>query len=209
MAFRVKVRIEEHSQTQTFIFARGRLCAKARYFAKAFDGHFIEARTGIVVLDDISVEDFRHFGDWISTGRLSILPLDRMVRLYALGDRFDAQDLRIAITDRLALECFRFGAPLPSSSVLQYVAENIPESLPLYHLLANAVARICYHNSSLLESLPTWFVSMVNIVLEKPYGLCDICCDRRAFDDNCTHFFDQPSDHDPRRYREVTDTIRW
>jgi hypothetical protein len=138
-----------------FVFARGRLCVKARYFAKAFEGPFIETRTGILVLDDISIEDFRHLSDWVLTGRLSILCLDSMVRLYALGDRFDAQNLRIAITDRLALECVKFGAPLPASSVLEDAAENIPKSLPLYHLLANAVARICYHNSSLLESLPT------------------------------------------------------
>jgi hypothetical protein len=172
MLFRVVIRVEEQSESHTFIFARDRLCSKAQYFARAFGSPFIEAQTGTIVFDDISIEDFRHFGDWILTGRSSLLPLDDMVHLYVLVDSFDAKELRITITDTLAVDCFKWSFVVPSTSLITFMHDNVPSSYPLQPLLANAVAKVAYFRH---VDLPSPFSDAVTIILMKPYGICHRC----------------------------------
>jgi hypothetical protein len=207
MSFRVKVRVEEAtSATQLFIFSKERLSSKARYLARAFGGSFIEARTRTIVFDDISIEDFRNFSNSILTGHLLRLPLDSMIHLYVLADRFDAQELRTAITDDLVSECFKWNFAMPSSSTITYLDDNVPKSHPLQSLLANAVAKLVYHRP---VDLPCPFNNTVSEVLEKPYGICHKCYLKSISQDQvslseCEHFFEEPADYKPERYREAS-----
>jgi len=203
MSSRVRVRVEEPSETQTFIFACSRLCTKACYFAKAFGGPYIEAQSRMVILDDIPIEEFRHFSNFILTGHVPLLPLETMVRLYALADRFDSQSLRYAITARLAPECFWPSFAIPSASLLAFLDDNIPQSCPLQALLANAMAKLVYFHDI---DLPSPFKEAVAKILSKPYGLCNSCYEQSIINDistyECEHFREEPADHDPERYRE-------
>jgi hypothetical protein len=204
MSFRVKVRVEDSSATQLFVFPKERLSSKARYFSRAFEGSFIEAQTRTIVFDDISIEDFGDFSNWILTGQLLRLPLDSMVHLYVLADRFDAKELRTAITDDLASECFKWNFAMPSSSTITYLDDNVLKSHPLQSLLANTVAKLVYRRP---VELPCPFNDTVSEVLEKPYGICHKCYLKSISQDQvspseCEHFFEEPADYKPERYRE-------
>lgn len=78
MIFRVRVSVGEPSETQIFVFARNRLCTKAHFLVTAFGGKFIESQIELVVLDDVSIEDFHHSGNFFLNGRLLPLPLGSM-----------------------------------------------------------------------------------------------------------------------------------
>lgn len=203
MLSRVRVRVEEPSETQTFLFARSRLCSKAQYFERAFGGNFIEAQTRMVVLTDVSIEDFRHFSNFILTGRVPLLLLESMIRLYVLADRFDSQNLRHAITTKLAPACFWPSFTVPSTSLLAFLDDNTAQSSPLRALLANAMAKRAYFHDI---NLPSPFKEIVEKILSKPYGLCERCYDHSLINgtstSECEHFFEEPADHDPERYRE-------
>lgn len=211
MSHRVKVRLERPSGARTFILSRDRLCSKARFFAMAFGGAFSEAMTGTIAFDDILLEDFSNFVHWMTTGGLPTLELTAMIRLYVLADRFDARSLRNEIMSVLSQEFSRINSSLQNSSTLDYVVENVPQTLPLYHLLANSAAQLAYHNPQLLKDFPPEFTTCVEDVLVKPYGICDNCHydNQDSNISDCEHFFQQPSDRDGRRYRESTDRTTW
>lgn len=103
MSFRIKVRLEQSSEVHTYIFARDRLCTKARFFAMAFGGPFSEATTGTITFNDVLPKDFDSFAHWITTDHLLPLSLEDMIRLYVLADRFDSRPLRNLITNSLTI----------------------------------------------------------------------------------------------------------
>jgi hypothetical protein len=191
-------------QTTHVVFSQERLGKKSRFFSRAFGGAFSEATSRNVILNDVRLEDFSNFTYWIMHDRIPSLTLDATIRLYVLADRFDSYTLRTSIITSLLSERFKFNAVFPTPSTLSYMMENVPASLPLHRLLVNSVTRPIYRDPSLLEGLPMEFVTAVEDVLEKPYGLCDTCYDRLSEQnlDHCDHFFEQATDFDPVRYLE-------
>ncbi|KAG9843313.1 hypothetical protein KCU98_g7862, partial [Aureobasidium melanogenum] len=160
-------------------------------------------------ISDISAEHFGIFANWVATGQLEAQSLDLMLELYIMADMLDVPAFRAAITDNLTSDCFKPDFDVPDVSLITYMMQNIPKLLPVHALLANAVASVLYHEPEGLEYLPYGFAIRVKDILDKPYGLCDKCyfndndLDNQTITDQCEHFFDQPSDHDPRRYHEV------
>jgi len=74
-----------------------------------------------------------------------------------------------------------------------------------HSLLATAVARVLWHEAERLEGAPYGFGVRVKGNLDKSYDLCDECCNEDGDPhDYCSHFWDQLSDYDPRRYHETT-----
>ncbi|THY15222.1 hypothetical protein D6D01_07958 [Aureobasidium pullulans] len=124
----------EQSKACTFRFSRARLCSSSRFFQKAFDGRFLEATTGEVFINDIS---------WMMKGCIAINhTLGELIQLYIMADQFDVKELRTRITDELAYVCYEIDLSVPEIEVITLVVDNILESMPLYQLLAKAVARL-------------------------------------------------------------------
>lgn len=126
-----------------------------------------------------------------------------------LMDMFDIPALCAAIIDKLAVECFRLDFEVPCPSLIIFMMENIPRFYPIHTLMAIAVARVLWHNSEPLETLPYGFGVRVQKNLDKPYGLCDTCYEQSKdgkIPDNCSHFCNQPTDFDPSRYQEDNTT---
>ena len=185
----------------------------SRFFEKAFQGNFLEAVTRVLHFTDISAEQFAIFADWFGTGQLDAYSLEEMLCLYILADRLDVPTFRRAITDKLVTDCcFNSGFDVPETHLITFMMEHVPKSLPLHALLATAVARVLYHKPEELETLPYGFAVRVIHNIDKPYGLCDECLkhdhyynedsEAQPINDHCEHFFDQPTDFDPERYRE-------
>lgn len=206
----VLIKIEEDAKLHTFEFPKEKLCSISIFFRVAFQGNFLEAVTGIMHMSDISVECFSAFARWTATGDLGPQTLEELVDLYILGDMLDVPTLRGAITERLTSDCFKPHFQVPDPLFITFIMESIPKALPLHDLLATAVARLLYHKPEGLDLLPYGFAVRVVKQLDKPYGLCDKCYDLCDTDDQiqdyCDHFFDSPTDFDPRRYIEVTDS---
>lgn len=204
----VRIEIEEDGKLHTFELPKEKLCSMSIFFRVAFQGNFLEAVTGIMHISDISADLFGAFANWIESDQLGPYTLEELLDLYILADMFDVPTLRRAITDRLTSYCFAFGFQVPDRSLIDLVMENIPKSSPLHDLLAIAVARLLWHKPEGLDPLPYGFAVRVKKQLDKPYGLCDKCydlCDTSdQIQDNCDHFFEEPSDFDPRRYIETT-----
>ncbi|THV91566.1 hypothetical protein D6D25_09582 [Aureobasidium pullulans] len=142
---RVLIREGEQSEACTSRFSRARLCSSSRFFQKAFDGRFLEATTGEVFINDISVEHFGLFAGWIMKGCIAINhTLGDLLKLYIMADQFDVKELRTRITDELAYVCYEIDFSLPERGVITLIVDNIPESMPLHRLLAKAVARLLF-----------------------------------------------------------------
>jgi len=121
------------------------LCSSSRFFQKAFDGGPLEATTSEVFINDISVEHFGLFADWIMKGCIAIdHTLGDLIQLYIMADQFDVKELRTRITDELAYMCYEIDFSLPERGVITLIVDNIPESMPLHRLLAKAVARLLF-----------------------------------------------------------------
>ncbi|KEQ70286.1 hypothetical protein M436DRAFT_84874 [Aureobasidium namibiae CBS 147.97] len=202
----VLVKIKEDGTTYIFELPREELCSLSPFFKTAFEGRFLEAQTGIMDMEDVSVELFGDFARWIATDQLQHHTLEDLVNLYVLADKFDIRVLREAITDELTTECFKPDFDVPDWKVIWFMMENIPKCYPIHSLLATAVARVLWHEVERLEGLPYGFGVRVKSNLDKPYGLCDECFSQDESHDTseyCDHFFDQSSDFDPRHYHEV------
>ncbi|KAH0366309.1 hypothetical protein KCU65_g5518, partial [Aureobasidium melanogenum] len=207
---RVLIKVQEDTKISTFEFSQQELCSMSRFFEKAFQGSFLEAVTGVVHFTDISAEQFAIFADWCVTRQLEAHSLEDMLYLYVLADRLDVPTFRGAITDKLTSDCcFNFDFDVPDVHLIIFMMENVPKSLPIHALLATAVAQVLYHDPEGLEILPYGFAVRVKNHLDKPYGLCNDCyyqhqsTDDHIIADHCEHFFDEPADHDPERYREA------
>ncbi|KAG9965140.1 hypothetical protein KCU61_g2031, partial [Aureobasidium melanogenum] len=176
---------------------------------KAFQGSFLESRTGIMHISDFSAEHFGIFADRVATGKLEAQSLALVIELYVMADMLDVPAFRAAIADNLTFDCFKADFDVPDVSLITYMMQNIPKLLPVHALLANTVASVLYHEPDGLEYLPYGFAIRVNDILDKSYGLCDKCYfndddpDNKTITDQCEHFFDQPSDHDPRRHHQA------
>ena len=189
----------------TFELPREKLCAMSRFFEKAFEGGFMEAYTGTMHMADVSVELFRMFVTWVNNDQLAACSVEDLVDLYAFADELDIPGLRTAITDELTAQCFDSGFDIPDLDLLEFMMETIPQAYPIHNLFAIAVARLLWHRPEKLGPLPYWFAIRVKKHLDKPYGICDECCDEDCDShDYCSHFWDQLSDYDPRRYHETT-----
>ncbi|KAG9511699.1 hypothetical protein KCV07_g9986, partial [Aureobasidium melanogenum] len=66
----VLIEIQEGITIHTFRFHKELLCSLSPFFQKAFQGSFLEARTGIMHISDMSAEHFGIFADWVATGQL-------------------------------------------------------------------------------------------------------------------------------------------
>jgi len=204
----VLVRIEEDGTIYIFELPREILCSLSPFFKVAFEGRFLEAQTGMMHMEDVSVELFWKFARWITTDQLEHHTLEDLVDLYVFADEFDIRSLREAITDQLTNECFKLDFDIPDWKLIWFVMENIPMCYPIHSLLATAVARALWHDAERLEGLPYGFGVRVKSSLDRPYGLCDECFKQDGKHDTsewCDHFHYQPSDFDPRRYHEVRD----
>jgi hypothetical protein len=101
---------------------------------------------------------------------------------------------------------------IPEVELIRYMMDNIPKFLPIHTLLATADARVLYLDpEGLLESLPYGFGVRVQKILDKPYSICEACYSDPANDnpdtlDHYDHFFDEPTDFDPRKYLEGAKT---
>ncbi|KAG9525854.1 hypothetical protein KCU93_g5794, partial [Aureobasidium melanogenum] len=206
----VLIKVQEDTKIYTFEFPQQELCLISRFFKKAFQGNFLEAATGVLHFTDISAEHFDIFADWFITGQLDRHSLEDMLCLYVLADRLDVPSFRGAITDKLTSDCcFKSGFDVPDTHLITFMMENVPKYLPIHTLLATAVAQVLYHNPEGLDPLPYGFAVRVKHNIDKPYGLCDDCyhhqlsTDDHIIADHCEHFFDEPADHDPERYREA------
>ncbi|CAD0056444.1 unnamed protein product [Aureobasidium pullulans] len=60
-----------------------------------------------------------------------------------MADQFDVKELRTRITNELAYVCYEIDFSL-EREVITLVVDDIPESMPLYRLLAKAVARLLF-----------------------------------------------------------------
>ncbi|THY98220.1 hypothetical protein D6C92_02976 [Aureobasidium pullulans] len=106
---------------------------------------FLEATTSEVFINDTSVEHFGLFADWIMKGCIAINhTLRDLIQLYIMADQFDVKELRTRITDALAYVCYEIDFSLPEREAIPLVVDDIPESMPLYRLLAKAVARLLF-----------------------------------------------------------------
>ncbi|THY65078.1 hypothetical protein D6C98_00521 [Aureobasidium pullulans] len=106
---------------------------------------FLEATTSEVFINDTSVEHFGLFADWIMKGCIAINhTLRDLIQLYIMADQFDVKELRTRITDELAYVCYEIDFSLPEREAIPLVVDDIPESMPLYRLLAKAVARLLF-----------------------------------------------------------------
>lgn len=162
-------------------------------------------------MEDVPVELFGEFAGWLATGQLTNHALEDLVDLYVFADKFVIQGLRKTITDQLTIECFKPGFEIPDWRLIRFVMENIPKFYPIHSLLATAVARVLWHEAERLEGLPYGFGVRVKRYFDKPYGICDECykqCEDHDTAETCEHFFDEPSDFDPRRYHETVNGIR-
>ncbi|KAI4720368.1 hypothetical protein E4T48_03316 [Aureobasidium sp. EXF-10727] len=56
---------------QEFCIHKELLCSKSTYFARALSGHFKEAKTCVVELEDVRVVLFRVFVAWLYTGKVA------------------------------------------------------------------------------------------------------------------------------------------
>lgn len=54
---------------QSFFIHKDRLCATSQFFRAAFDGNFSEAAKKEMVLEDVKVEDFARFTEWLYHGK--------------------------------------------------------------------------------------------------------------------------------------------
>lgn len=121
----------------TFIIDRQRLCSQARYFARAFGGGFLEARTARVTINYLLSDHFAIFAQWIATNQLDTIyfnaepankwSIEILIRLYIMVDRFDTPEFRGTITDKITEMCFSNSdfevSPQPT---IDLVLDNIP-----------------------------------------------------------------------------------
>jgi hypothetical protein len=201
----VLIAIQEETNVHVFELPREKVSSVSRFFEKAFQGNFLEAATGTMSMIDISAKLFSIFAHWVTTDRLGAYSLKQLLELYVLADRIDVPALRASIIDQLVTTCFKPKFDVPENDLLTFMMVNVPKSLPIHNLLAIAVAKVLYHKPEGLDDLPYWFGVRVQKRIDKPYGLCDQCYaqdDNHTSADHCEHFFDEPTDHAPERYRE-------
>lgn len=185
-------------QEHKFVIHRDPVCAKSKMFAKSFLGSFQEAETGIIRLEDIPVCLFRIFVSWLYDRRLQYArsdplvsandefamvvspktnadeqqpetwPFFILVRLFLLGDRFDAWEFRTAAIDAMIQERRKTQKP-PRQSVINHAFEHTTEGSPLRKLLIHMHA---YHtkrcqSASRYYEMPVEFLAGMVVVMTK------------------------------------------
>ncbi|KAH7125291.1 hypothetical protein B0J11DRAFT_434571 [Dendryphion nanum] len=131
------------------------LMHNSEYFLKAFSGHWKEAETGLVVLEDVESGIFNVFVNWIYSGKLPDSPKEwmdvvgakksddgikafRLARLktWVLSDRLLAHNLRQQLNNSLVDKIIENNR-LPHYSTIIWAFRNLPSHCRLLELMVD------------------------------------------------------------------------
>ncbi|KAF1983842.1 hypothetical protein K402DRAFT_337676 [Aulographum hederae CBS 113979] len=141
--------------TETFVLHKDLICHYSKYFKKALEGNFEEAKSGVVKLDDVDIRAFKSLVHWFYTQKIvaadssgvegaspaaimeiqkALNPryqteraIDPFIKLYLLSDRLDIKRCRLD-TFRALHDSLHKGshAVLPSYGNLNLVWNGLP-----------------------------------------------------------------------------------
>lgn len=147
----IKVIVGPEGATREFQVYRGLICHHSEYFDRMLNGSFREAQSESLRLEEVQVEMFHHFYDWMNTGAFDIdgytkdeirsktsLP-EVIAKLYIFADYHVVHSLKNAALDCMYLLMESEQLVPANNSPLIY--SNTTGSDPLRQLLVDVAVR--------------------------------------------------------------------
>ncbi|KAH9215323.1 hypothetical protein DL95DRAFT_247029, partial [Leptodontidium sp. 2 PMI_412] len=119
-------------------------CKHSEVLKAAFDGPFIEGKTGVYNLEDVNPETFRLFAEYLYSGKTTLLHhncVDQdltLVQLWVLADRFLVRTLQNQVV--IHMERIRQSCGEMRPGCWDYVYDNTTLGSPLRALVAEQCA---------------------------------------------------------------------
>ena len=193
-----------------FYLHKERLCQHSRFFAKAFDGGFVEANTKSMTMKDEGVEEFKLLEEWLYRGKFTPPKYGEptadsqrsflLIKLFCFAEKVEIMKLQNMALDRirnfatttLSTIDNRFRdifttkqSPYHSPLAIEHAYSHTPPHSPLRRLLSELFAyNVDPHSPGLdLEDYPKEFVSEVCLLNMKrlPFRLQG---EKAGFDDD-------------------------